>query len=282
MQGKQGKWALLESNPSGEKKMTYTQGWTMGDHGASETGWFDATKVSLAVGFIAEIGSEFGSPKIQVASAVASSIINLIGNEFSEESVTDGKDESEYTFEQTFPAGATWQWNMDIEDDCGSCNLNAKVFQSTTGLLDKPCCLPGTFKKGSHPEYGCNGQGVFMCLPDGKQIDDSLTCSNDPPPTVIKIEDYGDSAFVAGFESFLEDRMRQCRDDVPDCTRIAYASQIDIPPKQRVWFFSSCVLEKSDRGFLTLPPADPLSASSIIEATDRHKVDGEEEVAALV
>jgi len=257
----------------------------MGDHGASEQGWFDATKLSLAVGFVAEIGGIVGGPQIQVASEVASSIVNLIGNEFSEDSVTDGKDESEYTFEQTFPAGATWQWNMDIEDDCGPCKLNAKVFQSTTGLRDMPCCLPGAFLKGDKPEYGCRGQGVFLCAPFGKQIDDSMNCAE--TPGVIRFLDYEDAAFSAGLESFLEDRMKECRDDYTDCTHVAYKGQFSHPPgtppyTQRVFFLSSCVLEKSDRGFLILPPADPVSALNITEAKGKHKVAGEEEVAALV
>jgi len=258
---KKGGWVLLESNPSGEKEMTYVQGWKMGDHGTGDAAWFDNTKVSMAAGFVTELGSAVGGPQIQVASAVASQIVSLFQSDFSAESVTDGKEE-EFTFKQTFPAGATWQWKMNVNDDCGGCQLDAKVFQSTNSLADKPCCLPGTFIKSSHPEYGCLGGKQFLCAPGGIQVDTTVGCADEFE--MLHWDIFVETQFDRGLEHFLHERMKDCRDCVYEgscgCETVLYWGQYAFegvdPPEQRVGYLKNCRLIQGDtRGGVFIPIA---------------------------
>jgi len=258
---KKGGWVLLESNPSGAKEMTYVQGWKMGDHGTGDAAWFENTKLSMAAGFVTEIGSAVGGPQIQVASAVASQIVSLFQSDFSADKVTDGKEE-EFTFKQTFPAGATWQWKMNVNDDCGSCGLDAKVFQSTTSLSDKPCCLPGTFIKSTHPEYGCVVGKQFLCAPGGLQVDTTVGCMTEEAE-MIHWDRFVETQFDRGLEHFLTERMKDCRDSVGmdyGCTHVLYWGQYAFegvdPPEQRVGYMKNCNLVKTDtRGGIFLPIA---------------------------
>lgn len=159
-ENKVGSWALIQMNPSGQTEITYRFGWEMkGDHGIPEDDWWGATKDSLESGFGVLVD---GSKLVPVAKAAVPIVMNLL-NEFlgSGAEIDDGED-SRYAITTTFQAGAIWQWDMSLSDQCGDAKMKSKVFMVTSSTGDRPCCLPGMFWDPTKQYQGCR-LGGLMC-----------------------------------------------------------------------------------------------------------------------
>merc|ERR1712100_265055 len=71
------------------------------------------------------------------------------------------------TFSTTLPAGVIFQFQMNIDDNCGQSGVFMNDFVVTASANEPPCCLPGYFVDISEPHGECitsdDGDNYNVC-----------------------------------------------------------------------------------------------------------------------
>jgi hypothetical protein len=78
------------------------------------------------------------------------------------------------TYTTTLAAGVVWQFQMSIQDNCGTSTVHMRDFQVTDSAAHSPCCLPGYFLDDNDPLGDCttvDGEVYNVCR-DQKPADE--------------------------------------------------------------------------------------------------------------
>lgn len=224
-ENKVGSWVLIQSNPSGKTELTYRFGWDMkGDHGIPEDDWWGATKASLESGFsVAVKGSKGskGSKLIPVAKVAVPIVLGLVDALLGSGAEIDDGEDSRYAVTTTFQAGAIWQWDMSLSDQCGDAKMKSKVFMVTSSAKDIPCCLPGMSWDNTKQLKGCS-MGGLMCS-GGTSLTTQETCD---PLRSVMVQQFvvEEEEFRSQGYGFLLDSVAKACQDAPECNAILVVS----------------------------------------------------------
>jgi len=70
------------------------------------------------------------------------------------------------TYVTTLPAGVVWQFQVEVQDNCGTSTVQMRDFQVTDSAANPPCCLPGYFSDENDPRGNCtvvDGEVYNVC-----------------------------------------------------------------------------------------------------------------------
>jgi len=141
----EGQWRALGSSTAG-RSVTITTSVTHSYISGDNNYWGGGVSSGMSVGF------SFCGVRVSAGSSSGSS--NSMANTFSAD-FSSLKSPTSSTF--NFGDGMVWQWEFQVEDQCGTSIVKTQFVGSTVGVFEKPCCLPGfseNFEKLHGPCHG--------------------------------------------------------------------------------------------------------------------------------
>jgi len=150
---KAGQWVEIASSP-GVQQITYSRGTSHSKTVTDSKTWGHSTTNSVSAGF-----SFLGL-------SASASVGHTTSKSFTKTHSSTFEEESSSSYSTTLDAGTVWQFQMDIQDNCGGSNVQFSDLQLTQSTLDRPCCLPGHFVNVSEPTGEClevDGEKYDVC-----------------------------------------------------------------------------------------------------------------------
>merc|ERR1711976_356235 len=151
---KAGRWVEVASSP-GSQTLTYSHGVTHGKSVTDSKTWGTATTRSVSAGF-----SFLGF-------SISASVSHESSKSFTKSHTSTFSMSDEESYSTTMGAGTVWQFQMDIQDNCGFSGVKFNDLQLTQSSLHPPCCLPGHFVNNTDPRGECltveGGQKYDVC-----------------------------------------------------------------------------------------------------------------------
>lgn len=153
---KKGYWAQMGSSPASQTvelaygvDRTYTV--------SNTKDWSKSTTHSTKMGFKYE------------GFSISHEISHTTSKEFSITHTSTFETSEMTTYSTTVPAGVVWQFQMDINDNCGQSSVHMNDVVVTQSATEPPCCLPGYFVNMSNPHGDCitsvDGDNYNVCDP---------------------------------------------------------------------------------------------------------------------
>jgi hypothetical protein len=153
VRGKIGRWIDVASSP-GNQTMELSYGVDRSYEVESVAHWGRSTTISLKLGF------EYEGFKGQLK------VSHTTSYDFTESHTSTFSMSQKETYTTSLDAGVVWQFQVTVEDDCGTSSVHMKDFQVTSNLVSPPCCLPGYFQDDKDPLGGCktvDGENYNLC-----------------------------------------------------------------------------------------------------------------------
>lgn len=116
--------------------------------------WSHSVTASVSLGFTFEAFT--GGASVSVTDTTAHTIAHSMTQTLSE-SYTE-----EFDYTMRIP-GQVWQWQMVIEDSCGSSASYSTDLVTTKNRVEAPCCPPGYFDNPSNPTGACTDPQLSTC-----------------------------------------------------------------------------------------------------------------------
>jgi hypothetical protein len=135
------KWVVLASSP-GPQTYSTTTGMSRTYSVTNAHTWGQSTTRTASAGF-----SAFGlSASVSVSGTASISIANTYSTNFELTKTA--------TYSTVLPKGQVWQWQMTVEDSCGTSILMTKDLRVTVNVASPPCCLVGFENNITNPHSG--------------------------------------------------------------------------------------------------------------------------------
>merc|ERR1719192_1110649 len=106
--------------------------------------WSNTVTQSASAGIEVE---GIGSASQSIESSTAYSLAQSHTSSFSKTKTTS------WTWKA--PPGVIWQWEFDVDDDCGQATVLTPDVVVTSSMSSPPCCLPGYFADPTKPTGAC-------------------------------------------------------------------------------------------------------------------------------
>jgi len=150
---KAGQWVEIASSP-GQQQLTYSRGTSHSKTVSDSKTWGSSTSESVSAGF-----GFFGI-------SISSSVSHQTSKSFTKTHSSTFSEDSSETYSTSVGAGTVWQFQMNIQDNCGGSAVAFSDLQLTQSTLHRPCCLPGHFVNVSDPTGEClevDGEKYDVC-----------------------------------------------------------------------------------------------------------------------
>lgn len=151
--GKNAHWVQVGSSP-GSQELQFSYG-VGRSYTVSKTGsWSKSTTHSMIAGFSYD------------GLSMSTTVSHSTSREYTISHSSTFSTSQMETYVTTLPAGVVWQFQMGVQDNCGTSTVHMRDFQVTDSAANPPCCLPGYFLDESDPRGDCinvDGEVYNVC-----------------------------------------------------------------------------------------------------------------------